>query len=276
MNSTNLFKRWSIKELLQLWSLATLVAIAIISLVSLYSNEFFFDSQEILTEQVLPLESASRQLSVSATAFISRQEQVIVSQTLEDLTELKSRQKLEEQFDTHWRTIATIASKMNDDQQLSDLLYQEYQQFLVADTSLLKTIEARHRLEILLVEKSAIIEGIEDTIQTSVEMISGHVNLNLSRYKRSLKASIKNHEESVPLELLEFSLSNRHSEIQKLSQLIRLNVLNITLATQRLLIEKNPDVLLSIRENHIRQDQNELNSSIKYMQFHLANGKSVV
>ncbi|MBL4638242.1 MAG: hypothetical protein JKY76_02655, partial [Proteobacteria bacterium] len=51
--------------------MATLIAIAVIAVVALYANDFFLDTQKTLTERVLPLESTSRQLSVTASLFIA-------------------------------------------------------------------------------------------------------------------------------------------------------------------------------------------------------------
>ena len=83
-----MFKLWSIKKILQLSSTVTVLAITIIAATAIYTNYVFSESQNRITEKVLPLEDASREIGSITTSFISRQNQVVVSTSLESLNKL--------------------------------------------------------------------------------------------------------------------------------------------------------------------------------------------
>ena len=264
MLSTSIFKGWSIKGLLQLWSLATLIAIAVIAVVALYANNFFLDTQKTLTERVLPLESTSRQLSVTASLFIARQEQLIASQSLEEVADLLPRQQLEEKFNSHWKKLNSIVSQVEGGSLAAGSLNQHYDHFLRVDTKLFNRVEKRHHLDVLAYQQVLSIGELEQKVQTRVEAISGLINLNLSRYKRNFRLSLET--DSGTRDLLELAMFDQQAEIQKLSQIVRLRVLDITRLTHKLMLMTNTDALLSMRENDIRQDESILNSAIEQLQ----------
>ena len=264
MVGTSIFRSWSIKGLLQLWSIATLLAIAVIAVVALYANDFFLDTQQTLTERVLPLESTSRQLSVSAALFIARQEQLISSQSLDDVAMLVPRQQLVEQFDFHWKHLNSILAQIEGGSLTSAELNQRYRQLLNVDTKLFNAVEKRHQLTTLSAQQTMAVGKLEQKIQSRAEAISGQINLNLSRYKRNFRQSLN--EISGTRNLLELAIFNRQDKIQKLSQIVRLRALNIARLTHKLIQMTNTDALLSIRENDIRQDEAILKSAIEQLQ----------
>lgn len=214
MVGTSIFRNWSIKGLLQLWSVATLIAITVIALVALYANDFFLDTQEKLTEHVLPLESVSRQLSVSASLFLARQEQLVSSQSLDDIADLIPRQQLEEQFNFHWNHLDSIVSQIESGRDTSVSLNQHYQAFLSFDTKLFNTVEKRHQLSDLAIQQTLAISEIEQKIQNRVEAISGQINLNVSRYKRKFRQSLDELSNENNQNLIELTLFNYQDEIQ--------------------------------------------------------------
>ena len=268
MLGTRVFKGWSIKGLLQLWSLATLIAIAVIAMVALYANDFFLDTQQTLIERVLPLESTSRQLSVTASLFIARQEQLVAAQSLAEVAGLPPRQQLEEQFNAQWKKLNSIVSQIADGGLVAASLNQHYYHFLRVDEKLFNRVEKRHHLDALAAQQALIIGELEQKIQHRVEAISGMINLNLSRYKRKFRRSLE--ADSATHNLLELAMFDRRAEIQKLSQIVRLRVLDITRLTHKLMRMTNTDALLSMRENDIRQDESILNSAIEQLQRQLA------
>ena len=105
-----MFVLWSIKSLLKLWSLATIFAIIVIAAVTLYSNVSFTNTQNELTTHVLPMENASRQLSSIAASFISRQKQIIDSDSSKNIAELLPRSLLEDEFEKHLTRLSSAVS----------------------------------------------------------------------------------------------------------------------------------------------------------------------
>jgi len=273
---TGFFRSWSIKGLLHLWSLATLITIAVIALVAFYTNNFFFATQQSLINSVLPLESASRQLSVTSAQFITRQQQLITSLSLDEVADLFPRSQLEEQFEQHWQHLETVVSQVDKGKVISAELQQSYQQFLAIDNQLFKTIEKRHQLTVLAKQQAAEIALIEQRLQNNIEAIVGRINLKLSRYKRNLRQSQNGVEQTIQTDVISVSMFNRHDDIQKLSQQLRLHVLNISQLTQKLMGATDADVLLSLRENNIRQQETSLKSILEQLQQLLADEQEIL
>lgn len=255
-----MFKQWSIRNLLKLWSLATLLAIAMIAGIALYSNAIFTETQQTLTAQVLPLENASRQISSIAAAFITRQKQVIASEYAEQLAKLSPRNVLEKRYRQHWQILSLSVLDIKNGQETLADLNSYYQQFLHNDDQIFRQIQLRHTLSKQIEGHGNAIEHLEQQIQNQVEAISGKINLNISRNKRKIRLSLLNKDHQVSDDMmLDRLLSSNQDDIQMLSQSVRLGVLNIVNLTYKLIQFDNPDNLLSIRENDIRQYQAILN-----------------
>jgi diguanylate cyclase (GGDEF)-like protein/PAS domain S-box-containing protein len=271
-----MFKSWSIRSLLQLWSLTTVLAIILIAVIAIYTNEFFSDTQDHLTEQVLPMENASRQIGSVASSFITRQKQVIASPSFDAITDLVPRQILENEFVQHWQQISSVVSDSDDGKKVVDSLLLYYQRFLNIDSQLLKLIEQQHITRSQLKQKTADIERIEQRIQNQVEAISGRINLQLSRNKRAIRLSLAEGAISSSDSLVESVMFSNQEAIQKLSQSVQLNSLNITNLTHKIIQSNNADNLLSIRENDIRQHESVLKADISQLKQKLQNNDELL
>lgn len=138
-----MFKVSSIKQLLQLWSVGTVFAIVLIAMGGIYTNSLFSETQQQLTEKVIPINGLSREISSLATVLATREKRLLVSNLLETTTTDISRRELEQQFSTHWQH---LAASLDDEgaKQAAELLWQSYQQFLKVDDQLLSSI-AEHQ-----------------------------------------------------------------------------------------------------------------------------------
>jgi diguanylate cyclase (GGDEF)-like protein/PAS domain S-box-containing protein len=255
------FQRWTIKGLLQLWSLATLLAIVVISGVALYVNSFFFDAQQQLTKQVLPLESTSRQLTVSASLFIARQEQLVASQSLDELNSLTSRQQLEQQFDECWQKLKSLVSFEQGEVTAVDAFYENYQQFLQVDNTLFDLVEQQHQLEVLVHQQLFIVRSLEQKIQNQVETLSEKIELNVTTDESST-------------EQIETITTLEKDELAKLNQNIRLDVLNVFRLTQKLMQSNTVNSLMT--ENDVRHDKSSLINTVKRLQKLLRNDQELL
>lgn len=260
-----MFNSWSIKNLLQLWSLATIAAILVIASVALYSNISFTNTQNDLTSHVLPMENASRQVSSVAASFITRQNQVIAADSLKSITELMPRSRLEDQFEKYLTHLRVAVSNNEQGAVVVNSLLDYYQRFLAVDTQLLVLIEQQHAIKSHLQQKIAVSESLEATIHERMEAISGKINLQVSRGQRAIRLSLKEGEPAYTERLIENIIFTKKNNIQKLSQAVRLNVLKITTLTQQIIQAKNADQLLSIRDNDIKQYEAALNIDIKQL-----------
>lgn len=264
-----MFSSWSIKGLLRLWSMATIVAILVIATVALYSNMSFTATQNQLTSHVLPMENASRQVSSLAASFITRQKQVISSESINSIAQLTPRSRLEGQFEQYLTQLRTAVSNNEQGTEIVMPLQTYYQRFLAVDTLLLTLIENQHLIESQLQQKIEVIELLEAKIHHQAEAISGRINLQVSRGKRAIRFSLQQGEPTSSDNLVENIIFSEKDTIQKLSQAVRLNILQVTNLTQKIIQSKNADTLLSIRENNIKQLEASLNVDIKQLNLSL-------
>lgn len=256
------FKSWSIRSLLQLWALVTVLAIVLIAAVAIYSNNFFSATQTNLTENVLPMENASRQIGSVAASFITRQKQVIASDSLGAIDKLIPRKVLEEKFTRHWQQIFSVVSDSEQGKTAVNSLQASYQRFLDIDSQLLNLIEQQHSTRAQLKQRTGDVERIEQRIQNQVGAISGRINLQVSREKRVIRLSTEKEALSSTAILLKSAMFSNQEAIQKLSRSVQLNALTITKLTQGIIQSNNVDNILSIRENNIRQHESILKTDI--------------
>jgi len=260
-----MFNSWSIKSLLQLWSLSTIVAIVVIAAVALYSNKSFTNTQNELTSHVLPLENASRQVSSVAASFITRQQQVLVADSLKSIAELIPRSRLEQEFEQYLTQLKAAVSNHEQGTEVVMSLLTHYQRFLAVDTRLLTLIEQQHASKIHLQQKIDVIELLEAKIHEHVEAITGRINQQINSGKRVVILSPQEGEPLYTSSLLENIIFTKKDIILKLSQSVRLNVLKITNLTQKLIQSKNGDQLLSIRGDDIQRHEAALNIDVKQL-----------
>lgn len=264
MNRSHLvmFKDWSIQSLLQLWSLATIVAIIVIALISIYTNKIFSETQENLTDSVLPMEDASRQINAVSFSFITRQKQVIASTSLESIDDVIPRKQLEDEFSEQWQRMSEAVVGSVEGYKIVNSLQEYYHRFLDVDSQLLTLIRQQHALHDNLEQHTEMVEELEQKIQSQVEAIAGRINLRVSKNKRAIRQSLENASGLHADKLMQSLIFSEQDSIQKLSQSVRLNVLNISYLTQKLLQTENTDNLLNLRDNDIRQHESILNSDI--------------
>lgn len=271
-----MFKSWSIRNLLQLWSLTTVLAIILIAAVAIYTNNFFSATQENLTEQVLPIENTSRQISSVASSFITRQKQVVASHSSVAIAGLMPRQILEDEFTKYWQKISSAVSHSEQGKKVVNSLLAYYQRFLETDSQLLNLIEQQHITRSQLKQQIVDIERIEQRIQNQVEAISGRINLQVSRKKRSMRLSLAEGDLLSSDGLIESVMFSNQDLIQRLSQSVQLNALNILNLTHEIIQSNNADNLLSIRENDIQQHEAILKADINQLKNKLRNNDELL
>lgn len=142
-----MYSAWSIKRLLQLWSVVTIVAIALIASLAIYSNEFFASTQQHFDQKILPIENASRQISAVVASFIARQERVVASDSLAELVEITPTTQLEVDFEQNWQQITRSIADSEQGTKITGSLLDHYKQFLNVDRQLLDLVKHHHRMQ---------------------------------------------------------------------------------------------------------------------------------
>ncbi|MBL1322019.1 MAG: EAL domain-containing protein [Methylophaga sp.] len=243
-----MYNTWSIKHLLQLWSVVTIVAIILIASLAIYSNEFFASTQKHLTEHILPIESASRQINGAVVSFIARQEEMMSSTSLDSLEHVDSRKPLEVYFDQNWQQITVSVSDSEQGTTITNSLQEYYKQFLDIDDQLLELVKHHHRTQNQMEKQVVVAEELGQEIQNHVEFISGRINLQLSRAKRETRLAILDEDSSENSRVIDDKDS-----VQKLSYALGINTLRVINLAQKIIQANNTDSLVSIRGNDIQQ-----------------------
>lgn len=153
-----MFKTWSIKRLLQFCAVITATVVVFMAVMANYANELINSTRHILAAQVLPLEQSSRRLSSVATAFSSRQKQILNSRLLTELQQLEPRGMLEQSFLQNWLRLSRIFSSQPDTIESLNVLFNDYQDFLRLDAELFQLKQQSLQLTAQLVEHSEDVE----------------------------------------------------------------------------------------------------------------------
>lgn len=263
-----MFSKWSIKGLLQLWSFATIIAIVVIVLVALYANDLSSETQSDLTNNVLPMESASRKISAILVPFVTRQKQVIASKSVEDINKLTPRWQLDVAFSRFGQEMSVLVKKNELGTKIVESLKEYNKRFLETDSEIFSLIIQQHTLNTELQQQTERVESLEQNIQNKVEAISGIINLQSSRKKRAVRELSRLSALGTGI-TIENDWNSEQDIIQKLSQSVRLNTLKINYLTQKLLQTNSIDNLLNIKENDIRQYESTLKNDITLLKVKL-------
>jgi diguanylate cyclase (GGDEF)-like protein/PAS domain S-box-containing protein len=165
------FKSVSTKNLLQLWSLGTIFAIAIMAVVSIYINAFFSERQLELAEKVEPMQGLSRQVSRLATLLAAREKQLLVSVLQGTATADIPTQQLEKDFNTHWQQLSTSVENDPKIKVVTEAFWQDYQQFLKIDAGLIESVGQHQVLTHAVVQRVDSIERWQQQVQVLLKKV---------------------------------------------------------------------------------------------------------
>ena len=265
MNREKMFKNWSIRSLLHFWAVITVLMVLVMAAITLFSHHHYTKSQLQLTEQVFPLVDNARQISTSAAAFISRQKQIISVRNADELANVPPRAPLEAAFEHSWQRLLKSVQQLDIAPELTTVLSDYYQQFLVTDSLLLEQMQFQHQLSEQLEQRAKSVSLLAEEIQGLAEAITGKIDLTLTRQMQSLRAL----EPSTQSETA--NLIQQYSEVERSSYSLMLNVLRISQLSQQIREAENSDLLLSLRENDIRELESILRNDIVLIKQHLQN-----
>jgi len=213
-----MFKTWSIKRLLQFCAVVTATVVVFMAVMANYANGLINSTREILTEQVLPLEQSSRRLSSVATAFSSRQKQILNSQLLSELEQLEPRGMLEQSFLQNWLRLSQIFSSQDDYAQSLDALLNDYQDYLQLDS------------ELFQLKKQSI------QLTKQLEQHSQDVDIQAGQLLQQLAA------------LEERLRSARQIQLQNKLEPIQLGVFELSMLTHHVLLTSNDNQLQKLKK----------------------------
>ncbi|MDO8827418.1 EAL domain-containing protein [Methylophaga sp.] len=260
-----MFSNWSIRALLHFWAVITVSMVLLMAAIAMLSHQHYTKNQLLLTEQVFPLVDNARQISSSAAAFISRQKQIISARNAEEFANVTAREPLEEAFEQSWNRLLQSVEQLQIAPELTSVLSDYYQQFLETDSLLLQQMQFQHQLSEQIEQRTKSVSLLADEIQQLAEAITGRIDLTLTRQMQSLS-----HAETLS-QPDKTALIENYTAVERSSYSLMLNVLRISQLSQQIREKQNPDLLLSIRENDIREQEAMLRSDILIIKQNLQN-----
>ncbi len=180
-----MLRKWSIKRLLQIWSSLTIVATVVVTIIAVYTNSLYSATQNAITEQILPLEAANRNMTGVIASLFTLQNQAI-NYTEENLIDShSSRQELEKQFESYWQQVSTFLNGDAQHVEMVDELHQKYLEFLAIDEALHSRLKIHHSLKQQLIDQIRETELIEASIHENIETIIKKFSVDLQKAKYS-------------------------------------------------------------------------------------------
>ncbi|THF72569.1 MAG: diguanylate cyclase/phosphodiesterase, partial [Methylophaga nitratireducenticrescens] len=260
-----MFNNWSIRTLLHFWAVITVLMVLLMAAIAMFSHHHYTKNQLLLTEQVFPLVDNARQISSSAAAFISRQKQIISARNADELANVSAREPLEADFEQSWNRLLQSVEQLDIAPELTSVLSDYYQQFLETDSLLLQQMQSQHQLAEQIDQRTKSVNLLADDIQQLAEAITGRIDLTLTRQMQSLSNP------EVLSQPDKTALIENYTAVERSSYSLMLNVLRISQLSQQIREAQNPDLLLSIRENDIREQEAMLRSDILIIKQNLQN-----
>jgi diguanylate cyclase (GGDEF)-like protein/PAS domain S-box-containing protein len=213
-----MFKTWSIKRLLQFCAVVTATVVVFMALMANYANGLINSTRFIMADQVLPLEQSSRRLSTVATAFSSRQKQILNSQLLPELDQLQARGMLEQSFMQNWLRLSQIFASGGETTQSLNALFNDYQDFLRLDTELFQ-----------LKQQSLLLTSQLQQHSEDVDIQAGQLLQQLASLEERLRSA-------------------RQIQLQNILEPIQLAIFDLSMLTHRVMLTRNDAQLQTFKQ----------------------------
>lgn len=260
----------TIKRMLGALVFIGISVIVVLMLISFYSARQLIQSQNRLTETVLPLESANQGIQGAVADFIQRQGRIVGARALEALQSLADRKPLEHKFEqSRDRLKALSVDKLKAKQHIRRL-NRTYGAFLSADQALFEAAHKVLSLEETIAAQLAIMDQAGTQLHKSAEDIFGKINLEATRQRVRLRKTMQSEEispqqfharQEAIAELAEGELSR----IQKSCTDLRLAVAALATQGRQLLLVQSPEQLASLKGNQIAQAASQVESALNFL-----------
>lgn len=152
-----MFKTASIKNLLQLWSLGTIVIIIALIAMGWYTNSLLNQTQQQVLERVIPTKKLTLKISNLASELAIRKGQLLTTDLVETDLEQLSTQNFEQLFNQYWQQ---LDQALNDQQgqQIARQFKQSYSDFIGLDQQLINTLNNNKQYKQAISKRTQVIE----------------------------------------------------------------------------------------------------------------------
>ena len=247
-------RRMTIRQALVVWAITGVLSVVTLAGASVISNNLLSSTQDRLVSTALPLEEASRGISLVVTNLIVRQNKILTAEFSKDLESLQARGSLEETFKVEREKLAKLQGEVQGIDEVLNQLDSTYQNFLDIDQLLFDKTRAILSLREYLDGLAKKIDVEVHNIQTTAEGISGKVNFAIKRIQSKIRRVVEDPTQSEQLRsLVSEMITGVQADSQQTSNEIRIGVALLSTLSRQIMLEKSKDTLVSIKDNQIVQ-----------------------
>jgi diguanylate cyclase (GGDEF)-like protein/PAS domain S-box-containing protein len=253
----------SIKQLLQFILFSSTAAILILAVSTIVIEKFSYNSQKILVDNVVGIESLIKNMNNTLTSLIIRNTAIELSDNISSLKKISSRTVLEQEFNTDFGKLKKLLPSDN-----SIFVINEFEElfnkFLLVDTDLFIKKEKIILLKDELRTNELMLENIVGEIIDAIDSASGKIKLKASRSRLHLNKKLDSIE---PLSHSSGSLSleellDQQRRVEAASHDVQLSAIQIIQLSRKLTQTSNKDALIDVRDNEIAQQISQINFSL--------------
>lgn len=274
----------TIKKMLIGLVLTGVVIVCALSVANYLSNENLNQSQRSLTEIVLPLETANKNIHVAISAFTARQFQIIAAESSDELEKLSSRNELEQKFEKSIAQLEDLSQKKAGatekikqlKQKITELKQIYNNDFLKKDSNIEESVKSGLALKERIDELINDMDTGEAELQKNAEAISKRIDFAAMTGKIALQTYMKTKEKTDELhaaadEVLQEDLAKG----QKGCNDLRLGVASFSTYARQLLLVKDQEHINQIKENKIAKAVKLVESSFEILKKELKDYKEL-
>ena len=259
------YKCLSIKQILFIFGSISVFSVLVLAGSTIFSNEHLSNTQKGLIK-ASELEVSSLAMYRSLTDLMARQSKIISAQSPEDLSTIKSRGNLEDAFTEERKKLNTFKNKVLENSKTLDYIDNAYVNILIADDALLNKTKEIIALKSKLTSQVKEVESRSNSVNKNAEAISGSLILETSLSKSKLRKHFEGSNSSWNIQksksikfLISKFLLGEKARTKDASNSIQVEAAMLNSLTWRLIQESNPDAIINLVNNEIRQSFSSLN-----------------
>ncbi len=258
----------TIKGLLIIWVVTAVAVVLIQVLTSLTAYQSISDNQQKIAGKAIPLQTVNYDIKNTITGVFSHQSKIISTNSLEKLMSLKNHGAMENIFVSAMASAKNAAGNDITIKESLTALEKTYEDFINAGNTLFEKKKATLQINQEQADFVTKMDSAIQIIQQTAESIAGKINFSNKRAKRRIRKLYKKIQDFQDIneigdqdaetafqfrDQVSASLLGRSSNLQQESSSIRTGVAIMGGLGRQFMLESNPDILTSIKENQLAQ-----------------------
>ncbi len=234
--------------------LAAVVGALVLAVTGWATNQQLINSQRHITNDVMPLQNASRNLVLTMGAFGQRHADLLAADA-SDIDQVTTQALLTARFDMAFDTLRSGKTAIEQRDQLAKI-DTDYQQLSASDTVLEQVRREELSLTVRMGERLAQMEAMIDKVMLSAENIAGRTALAQVRHERNQRELMMAWREdgmtTLPTQLLD-NMFEGQADVGQLTGNVRMAVAKLSDLGRQITLADRRDALVHLRANEIAQ-----------------------